>query len=44
MKKRRKETGGKKKKEEEFRLDSNDLGFIKFCAGVSNIGGYKRNA
>ena len=26
----------------EFCLDSNDLGFI--CAGVSNVGGYKRNA
>ena len=33
-----------KKKEEEFRLDSNDFGFIKFCAGISNISGYKRNA
>ena len=26
---------------EEFCLDSNDLGFI--CAGVINVGGYKRN-
>ena len=25
----------------EFRLDSNDFGFI--CAGVSNVGGYERN-
>ena len=25
----------------EFRLDSDDLGFI--CAGVSIMGGYKRN-
>ena len=26
----------------EFRVDSNDSGFI--CYGVSNVGGYKRNA
>ena len=26
----------------ELRLESNDFGFI--CAGVSNMGGYKRNA
>ena len=26
----------------EFRLDSNEFGFI--CAGVSNVGGYERNA
>ena len=31
-----------KKKRKEFRLDSNDLGFI--CAGVSNVGDYKGNA
>ena len=29
----------KKKEEEEFRLDSNDCGFI--CAGVNFVGGYK---
>ena len=29
----------KKKKKEEFRLDSNDCGFI--CAGVNFVGGYK---
>ena len=29
-------------KKDEFRLDSNDLGFI--CVGVSNVGGYKRIA
>ena len=28
-------------KKKEFRLIWNDLGFI--CAGVSNVGGYKRN-
>ena len=29
----------KRKKEREFRLDSNDCGFI--CAGVNFVGGYK---
>ena len=29
----------KKKKEEDFRLDSNDFGFI--CTGVNFFGGYK---
>ena len=32
----------KKRKKKKFRLDSNDFGFI--CDGVSNVGGYKRNA
>ena len=32
----------KKKKKEEFRLDSNDCGFI--CAGVNFVGGYKWHA
>ena len=32
----------KKKKEDVFCLDSNGFGFI--CAGVSNVGGYTRNA
>ena len=31
-----------KRKKKEFRLDSNEFGFI--CAGVSNMGGYIRNA
>ena len=31
----------KNKTKKEFRLDSNKIGFI--CAGVSNVGGYKRN-
>ena len=31
--------GVKKKKKKEFRLDSNDCGFI--CAGVNFVGGYK---
>ena len=38
-KKRKKE---RKKEEEEFRLDLNDFGLI--CAGINNIGGYKRKA
>ena len=33
---------GLKKKEKEFHLDSDDFGFN--CAGVSNVGGYERNA
>ena len=31
-----------RKTHREFRLDSDDFGFI--CAGVSNVGSYKRNA
>ena len=31
--------GGKKRRKKEFRLDSNDCGFI--CAGVNFVGGYK---
>ena len=31
-----------KKKKKEFRLDSNDCGFI--CAGVSFVGGYEGHA
>ena len=31
----------KKEEEEQFRLDSNDFGFI--CAGESEVGGYTRN-
>ena len=46
MKKKKEEEKKKegKKEEKEFRLDSNDFGFIKFCAGVSKISVYKRNA
>ena len=31
---------GKKRRKKEFRLDSNDFDFI--CAGVRNVGSYKR--
>ena len=32
----------KRRKKKEFRLDSDDFGFI--CDGVSNVDGHKRNA
>ena len=41
-KKEKQEREREREREREFRLNSNELGFI--CAGVSNVGGYKRNA
>ena len=38
-KKKKRESEREKKEEEEYRLDSNDCGFI--CAGVNFVDGYK---
>ena len=37
--KKKKKKKKRKKKKKEFRVDSNDCGFI--CAGVNFVGGYK---